>query len=35
MLAGAGWREVTVHADLTGRDRFVTAHAPTGASFVS
>jgi release factor glutamine methyltransferase len=35
MLAGTGWREVTVHADLTGRDRFVTAHAPTGASFVS
>lgn len=35
MLVGTGWRDVRVHADLTGRDRFVTAHAPTGASFVS
>jgi release factor glutamine methyltransferase len=31
MLAVSGWRHVEVHADLTGRDRFVTAHAPTAA----
>ncbi len=35
MLAGTGWRDIEVHSDLAGRDRFVTAHAPTGASFVS
>jgi release factor glutamine methyltransferase len=35
MLVAAGWRDVDVHADLTGRDRFVTAHAPNGADTTS
>ena len=35
MLVGTGWRDVEVHADLTGRDRYVTAYAPTGSTLVA
>ena len=33
LLVAAGWRDVEVHADLTGRDRFVAARVPTNAGY--